>query len=67
MEGAYRRGAKTSSGSPQNQTLSYLNNHVEQDHWGIKQRYRPIYGFEQGNITARFCRLFDEIRALLRP
>jgi putative transposase len=48
-------------------TNRYLNNHVEQDHRGIKQRYRPMYGFKQGGSAARFCRLFDETRAFLRP
>jgi putative transposase len=48
-------------------TNRYLNNHVEQDHRGIKQRYRPMCGFKDGHSAARFCRLFDEIRAFLRP
>lgn len=48
-------------------TNRYLNNHVEQDHRGIKQRYRPMCGFKHGQSAARFCRLFDEIRAFLRP
>ena len=44
-----------------------LNNHLEQDHRGIKQRYRPMGGFTHGTTAARFCRLFDEVRAFLRP
>lgn len=40
---------------------------LEQDHRGIKQRYRPMYGRKTCDNAARFCRLFDEIRALLRP
>jgi hypothetical protein len=40
---------------------------IAQDHRGIKQRYRPMYGFTQGGSAARFCRLLDEIRAFLRP
>jgi putative transposase len=48
-------------------TNRYLNNQVEQDHRGIKQRYRPMGGFKQGESAARFCRLFDEIRAFFRP
>jgi putative transposase len=48
-------------------TNRYLNNHLEQDHRGIKQRYRPMCGFKHGHSAARFCRLFDEIRAFLRP
>jgi putative transposase len=48
-------------------TNRYLNNHLEQDHRGIKQRYRPMGGFKHGTTAARFCRLFDEVRAFLRP
>jgi putative transposase len=48
-------------------TNRYLNNHLEQDHRGIKQRYRPMGGFKHGHTAARFCRAFDEIRAFLRP
>jgi putative transposase len=48
-------------------TNRYLNNHLEQDHRGIKQRYRPMSGFKHGNTAARFCRAFDEVRAFLRP
>jgi len=28
------------------QTSRYLNNRLEQDHWGIKGRYRPMRGFK---------------------
>jgi len=48
-------------------TNRYLNNHLEQDHRSIKQRYHPMGGFKQENTAARFCRVFDEVRAFLRP
>jgi putative transposase len=48
-------------------TNRYLNNHLEQDHRGIKQRYRPTCGYKSVVTAARFCRAFDEIRAFLRP
>jgi putative transposase len=48
-------------------TNCYLNNHLEQDHRGTKQRYRPMGGFKHGTTTVRFCRLFDEVRTFLRP
>jgi putative transposase len=48
-------------------TSRYLNNHLEQDHRGIKQRYRPMGGFKRATTAARFCRLFDEVRTFLRP
>jgi transposase-like protein len=48
-------------------TNRYLNNHLEQDHRGIKPRYRPMGGFKAFPTAAPFCRLFDELRALFRP
>jgi putative transposase len=48
-------------------TNRYLNNHLEQDHRGVKQRYRVTGGLKTFSTAARFCRLFDEIRAFLRP
>jgi putative transposase len=48
-------------------TNRYLNNHLEQEHRGIKQRYRPTGGLKTFATAACFCRLFDELRAFLRP
>jgi putative transposase len=48
-------------------TNRYLNNHLEQDHRGVKQRYRPMCGLKTFAAAARFCHVFDEIRAFLRP
>jgi putative transposase len=48
-------------------TKRYLNNHLEPDHRGVKQRYRPMCGFKAFATAARFCCIFDEIRAFLRP
>ncbi len=45
----------------------YLNNRLEQDHRGIKQRYYPMRGFGNVTSTARFCRAFDEVRHYFRP
>jgi transposase-like protein len=36
-------------------TNKYLNNRLEQDHCGIKQRYYPMCGFKTFEATARFC------------
>ncbi len=44
----------------------YLNNRLEQDHRGIKQRYYPMRGFETFDAAARFCRAFDEQRHYFR-
>lgn len=43
-------------------TNVYLNNRIEQDHRGIKQRYYPMRGFGTFVSAARFCRAFDELR-----
>jgi putative transposase len=48
-------------------TNRYLNNGLEQDHRGIKQRYRPMGGFKHPTTAARFCLVFDEVWAFLRP
>src|SRR3954465_12092640 len=43
------------------------NNVLEQDHRGIKGRYRSMRGFKAFGSADRFCRAFDEIRNFLRP
>jgi len=48
-------------------TNQYLNNHLEQDHRGIKGRYRPMRGFKDIGAARRFCRAYDELRHVLRP
>ena len=47
-------------------TNAYVNNRVEQDHRGIKDRYRPMPGFKSVTSAGRFCRAFDEVRGILR-
>lgn len=44
----------------------YLNNRLEQDHRGIKQRYYPMRGFGCVDAAARFCPAHDELRDYLR-
>ncbi|GHO63353.1 hypothetical protein KSC_022450 [Ktedonobacter sp. SOSP1-52] len=44
----------------------YLNNRLEQDHRGIKQRYSPMRGFGSFASALRFCRAFDETRQFFR-
>jgi putative transposase len=48
-------------------TSRYLNNHLEQDHRGIKGRGRPMRGFKSVFSARRFCRAHDEVRDFLRP
>ena len=45
---------------------NYLNNWLEQDHRGVKQRYYPMHGFGSFESAARFCCAFDELRNYLR-
>jgi transposase-like protein len=44
----------------------YLNNRLEQDHRGIKQRYYPMRGFGSFESAARFCSAHDEQRDYFR-
>lgn len=47
-------------------TSRYLNNRMEQDHRGIKQRYYPTRGFGSFESAYRFCSAFDEQRDYFR-
>jgi transposase-like protein len=58
---------ETVGGNVQHRTNKYLNNRLEQDHRGIKQRYYPMRGFGTFDAAARFCCAFDELRNYLRP
>jgi putative transposase len=44
----------------------YLNNRLEQDHRGIKQRFSPMRGLGSFASASRFCRAFDEVRQFFR-
>jgi putative transposase len=48
-------------------TNRYLNNHLEQDHRGIKQRTRPMGGFQSVKSAQPFYLVYDEVRNFLRP
>jgi len=48
-------------------TSWYMNNRIEQDHRGSKQRYYPRRGFGSFDSAARFCTAHDELRDQLRP
>ena len=65
---SYPRAIREAMGSNvQHRTNKYLNNRLEQDHRGIKQRYYPMRGFGTVEAAARFCCAFDELRTYLRP
>ena len=48
-------------------TSREVNNHLEEDHRGIKSWYRSMRGCTQGNTAVRLCRTCDEVRAWLHP
>jgi putative transposase len=50
----------------QHRTSKYLNNRVEQDHRGVKQRYYPMRGFGSFESASRFCSAYDEQRQYFR-
>jgi len=65
---SYPRAIRETVGSNiLHRTNKYLNNRLEQDHRGIKQRYYPMRGFGTFEAAARFCCAFDELRNYLRP
>lgn len=64
---AYPRAIRCGLGEEvTHRTNRYLNNHIEQNHRGIKQRYWPMLGFKSFISAGRFCQAFDEIRNLFR-
>src|SRR3954466_3156522 len=64
---SYPRAIRTELGKAvRHRTSRYLNNRLEQDHRGIKGRYRPMRGFKYPRSAARFCRSHDELRNFLR-
>lgn len=64
---AYPRAIRETLG-PQvrHRTSRYMNNRLEQDHRGIKQRYYPMRGFGSFAAAARFCLAHDELRDYFR-
>ena len=46
---------------------TYVNNLIEQDHRGPKQRCYPMRAFGSVPSAERFLRAFDELRNFLRP
>jgi len=65
---AYPGAIKATLGEAvRHRTNRYLNNHLEQDHRGIKQRIQPMGGFKSVESARRFCRVHDEVRNFLRP
>jgi len=60
---AYPRAIRETLGPEvQHRTSRYMNNRMEQDHRGLKQRYYPLRGFGSCEAAARFCPAHDELR-----
>ncbi len=51
----------------EHRTSKFKNNHLEQDHRGVKGRTRPMRGFQLPDSAHLFCRAHDEVRNFLRP
>ena len=70
---SYPRAIKTELGKTElgedvrHRTGVHRNNRLEQDHRGLKGRYRPMRGFKCPGSAARFCRAHDGLRNFLRP
>ena len=65
---SYPRAIRTELGKDvRHRTSRYKNNGLEQDHRGLKGRYRPMRSFKCPRSAARFCRGYDELRNHLRP
>jgi transposase-like protein len=52
---------------PDQEKFVICNHTIEQDYQGVKQRLRPTTGLKTFAMAARFCHVFDEIRAFLHP
>lgn len=64
---AYPRAIRETLGTEVKHRCSrYLNNKIEQDHRGIKERYAPMRGFGDFASAARFCSAYDEVRDYFR-
>jgi len=60
---AYPRAIRETLGPDvQHRTSRYMNNRLEQDHRGIKQRYYPMRGFGSFAAAARFGTAHDKLR-----
>jgi len=46
----------------EHRTGRWRNNRLEQDHRGLKGRYKPMRGFKNPENAERFCKAYDEQR-----
>ncbi len=61
------RCASTLGPDAHHRASRFMNNCIEQDHRGIKQRCDSMRGCGSFDAAARFCTAHDELRDLLRP
>jgi putative transposase len=60
---AYPGAIRTELGKHvRHRTSRHLNNRLEQDHRGIKDRCRPMLGLKSTVSATRYCRGYDELR-----
>jgi putative transposase len=64
---SYSRAIRETLGSDVlHRTNRSLNNRLEQDHRGIKQRSYPMRGFGSVASASRFCKACDDVRQFFR-
>jgi len=51
----------------EHRTSRYMNNNIEQDHRGIKGRYKTMHCFKCFASASRFCDAYDGLGDYLRP
>jgi len=65
--GSYPGAIKAESGNTGiHRANRYVNNHLEQDHRGSKERTHPMCDFQSFVSAERFCRVYDEVREFFR-
>ena len=65
---AYPRAVEETLGEDVlHRSIRYLNNCLEQDHRGIKGRYKTMRCFKCFTSASRFCDAYDGLRDYLRP
>jgi putative transposase len=65
---SYPRAVEETLGEEvEHRTSRYLNNQLEQDHRGIKGRYKTMRCFKCFTSASRFCDAYDGLRDYLRP
>jgi transposase-like protein len=52
--------------STKHRDVKYMNNRIEQNHRGIKSRYKVMKGFKDSWCAMIFCTAFEEIRQFFR-